>query len=185
VSGTTASELPQLFEEVFALRDRPRLVDLAPADHTVGVDDEGRALVEAALFVEDAESLADLTVGPVVGKEGEGNAAELLGPGFETGNRIGADLQNLDVQLSEFFVVRTEPADLILSSPGEGHRQEADDGGPPAEGPERDFLVVVVCGEREIGRRAAGLQGHLISPGSDGYAVDFRIPAATALLNLC
>jgi molybdate transport system substrate-binding protein len=36
-------------------------------------------------------------------------------------------LQNLDVQLLEFFVVRTEPADLVLSPAGECERQKCDD----------------------------------------------------------
>jgi hypothetical protein len=69
---------------------------------------------------------------PVVGKQGKGHAAELLGPYFEAGNGICADLQDLDVQLLEFFVVRTEPVDLILSPAGEGKGQKRDDGAPAA-----------------------------------------------------
>jgi hypothetical protein len=70
---------------------------------------------------------------------------------------IGADLQDLDVQLLEFFVVRTEPGDLILSPTGESHGQKADNGRTPAETRERDLLVGVVRGEREVRRRGACL----------------------------
>jgi hypothetical protein len=70
---------------------------------------------------------------PVIGQQREGYAAELLRPDLQARDRVSTDLQNLDVQLLEFFVVRTEPGDLILSSTGESEGQEADDDGPPLE----------------------------------------------------
>src|SRR5690606_20342107 len=82
-----------------------------------------------------------------------------FGPAFETRHRIGADLQDLDVQLLEFFEVRTEPDDLILSPTGECEREERDDRRAAAIVRERDFLIVVRR-EREIGRRGACLQAH-------------------------
>jgi hypothetical protein len=84
----------------------------------------------------------------------------LLGPYFQAGNGVGADLKDLDVQLLECFEVRTEPLDLILSAAGESERQKRDDGGPSAEAGERDFLAIV-RGEREVGRRGAGLKCHV------------------------
>ena len=72
-------------------------------------------------------------MGPVVGQQREGDAAELFRPGFQARNRIGADLEDFDVLLLEFFVVRTEPGDLILSSTGEGEGEEADYDGPATE----------------------------------------------------
>ena len=149
-----------MLEEVFAFGDGARLVDLGPADDPLGIDEERRTLVQPAFFVEHAVGLPDITMGPIVGQQGEGYAAELLSPGFEAGDRIGAELQNFDVQLLEFFVVRTEPADLILSPTGESHRQEAHDRRSSTESRERDLLVGVVGGETEVGRRTACLQCH-------------------------
>ena len=122
-----------MLEQLFAFRNRPRLVDLrVPAD-TLGIDHERRALVHAALIVEDVVGFADRAVGPVVGKQWERNPAELLSPRFQAGNGVGADLEDLDVLLLEFFEVRTEPADLILSSAGEGEWQKCHDGRFAAE----------------------------------------------------
>jgi hypothetical protein len=101
---------------------------------------------------------------PVIGQQWEWDAAKLLSPRFQAGNRVGADLQNFDVQLLEFFVVRTEPADLVLSPAGESHGQKADDHRAAAKAGERDLLVGVVRGEREIRRRSACLQCHFVSP---------------------
>ena len=117
-------ELAEFGEEVLALGDGARLVHLRPADLPLGIDEERRALVHAALFVEHAVGFADRAVRPVVRQQGKGNAAEVLGPGLEARDGICADLQDLDVQLLEFFEVRTEPADLILSAAGECEGQE-------------------------------------------------------------
>jgi hypothetical protein len=116
---------------------------------------------------------------PVVGEEREGNAAQLIGPRLQARDRIGADLQNLDVQLLEFLVVRTEPTDLVLSPAGEGERQKRNDGGTPAKALKRDFLVGVVRGEREIRRRRTCLQCHRFL--LVGYNEEYR--AGGPLLN--
>jgi hypothetical protein len=63
-------------------------------------------------------------VRPVIGEEGKRNAAQLLRPGLEARNGIGADLEDLDVQLLEFFEVRTEPGDLVLSPARECEGEE-------------------------------------------------------------
>ena len=91
-------------------------------------------------------------MGPVIGQQREGDAAQLLRPCFQAWNRIGADLQDFDVLLLEFFEVRTEPGDLILSSTGEGEGQEADYDGAATETGQGYFLIVVVRGQTEIGR---------------------------------
>ena len=70
---------------------------------------------------------------PVIGKQREGYAAELFRPDLQARDRVSTDLQNLDVQLLEFFVVRTEPGDLVLSSAGKGKRQESDHRAAAAE----------------------------------------------------
>jgi hypothetical protein len=95
-------------------------------------------------------------VRPVVGKQGERNAAELLGPDLQAGNGVGADLEDLDIQLLEFFEVRTEPLDLILSATGESERKKRDDRGTTAEAGKRDLLAVVRR-EREVRRCGAWL----------------------------
>jgi hypothetical protein len=95
-------------------------------------------------------------VRPVVGEQREGDAAELLGPYFQARNGVCADLEDLDVQLLEFFEVRTEPLDLILSAAGESERKKRDDRGTAAEAGKRDFLAVVRR-EREVRRCGAWL----------------------------
>jgi hypothetical protein len=72
-------------------------------------------------------------------------------------------LQNFDVQLLEFFVVRTEPGDLIFSPTGECKRKKGNDGAPAAKTRERELLIGV-RGEREVGRCAAGLKFHGHAP---------------------
>lgn len=94
-------------------------------DDALRVHEEGRAGVDAALVAEDAVGLADGPMRPVVGEQGKRQVAELLCPDLETRNGIGADLEDLDAQCLELVVVLTEPEDLVLSTPGEGERQEA------------------------------------------------------------
>ena len=115
-------------------------------------------------FAEDAVGLTHRAMRPIVGKQWKWNTAELFGPGLEARNRVGTDLENLDVQLLEFFVVRTEPTDLVLSPAGESHRQKADDRRPAAVSSEGNLLICVVRPEREIRRRGAYLQCHASSP---------------------
>jgi hypothetical protein len=61
---------------------------------------------------------------PIIGQQGEGYAAQLFSPDLQAWNRVSTDLQNLDVRFLEFFVVRTEPGDLILSPAGKRERKE-------------------------------------------------------------
>lgn len=130
-------------EQLGALGYGAGLVNLGPADLPFAVDDERGALVHPALVVEDAVGFTDCAVRPVVRQQGKGNAAELVGPGLEARNRIGADLEYFDVQLLEFFEVRTEPADLILSSTREREGQERNDRGTATETRERDCFAAV------------------------------------------
>jgi hypothetical protein len=103
-------------------------------------------------------------MGPEVGQQREGQAAELLGPGFERRNRIGAQLEDFDVLLLELIVVRTEPEDLVLSPAGEGERHEGDDGLAALEGVQGKWLVQV-RGKRKVGRLCPRLQRwHAQSP---------------------
>ena len=77
-------------------------------------------------------------------------AAQLLGPGLEGRNRVGAQLQNFDVELLELIVVRTEPEDLVLSPTRESERHECNDRLASLEGIQCERLVHV-RGKREVG----------------------------------
>lgn len=121
-------------------------------DDALGVQEKHRTRVYAALAVEHAVGRTDAAVGPVVRQQGEGNAAEGFRPGLQAGNGIGADLEDFDVELLEFFVVRTEPADLVLSTAGEGQGQEGYDGASTFEGGQREAVAQVRC-QRKIRRR--------------------------------
>lgn len=117
---------------------------------------------------------------PVIGKQGKGNAAQLIGPGLQARYGVGADLQNFDAQLLELFEVRTEPGDLVLSPAGEGHRQERHDGRPAAITGERNFLIGVVCGEREVRRCATWFEFHAGFPlVCNGKAASEEYPRAS------
>ena len=146
-----SSDFAQLLQQLLAFGYRARRVDLRIPDDSPGVEHEGRAAVHAALLVEDAVGLADRPMRPVIRKQGERNATQLFGPGFEAGSGVGADIQDLDVQLLEFFVVRTEPVDLVRSAAGEGKRHERHHDWPALETGERDLLIVVRS-KREIRR---------------------------------
>jgi hypothetical protein len=93
---------------------------------------------------------------PVVRKQRKWQAAQLINPSLEAGNGVGADLQNLDILLLEFFVVRTEPGYLILSPASECERKKRHYSLATFETRER-HLVAGVCIECEIGRRSAYL----------------------------
>lgn len=115
------------------------------------VQHERGALVHAPFFVEHAVGFAGRAVGPIVREQRKGNAAQFLGPPLEAGRGVGADIQDLAVQLLEFFVVRTEPVDLVRSPAGKGERHERDHDWPALEACKR-YLLVGVRGKREIGR---------------------------------
>lgn len=91
-------------------------------DDALRVHEEHRTRIDAALFIEDAVGLSDRAMRPVVREQGERNAAQLLGPGFQARKGVGADLQDLRIEDPEFAVVLTEPGDLVLSPAGECKR---------------------------------------------------------------
>jgi hypothetical protein len=107
----------------------------------------------------------------------------LLDPSLEAGNGVGADLQNLDILLLEFFVVRTEPGYLILSPAGECERQKRHYGLATLETRERHFAASVRI-EREIRRRGARLNRHAISPWLNDVGMS-RLLAGGAAGNTC
>ena len=134
-------ELLEHLEQILAFRDRAGRISLRKPDHAFLVDDEGRARVHAALFIENAVRLADRAVRPVIRHQWKWNAAQALSPRFQAGQRIGADLQDFNIELLEFVVVRTEPGDLILSPTGERERQKRDHRLLAAEAAEAERLV--------------------------------------------
>ena len=93
-------------------------------DDALRIDEEHRARVHAAFFVEDAVGFAGRAVRPVVREQRERHAAQLLHPHLQTVHGVGADLQDFHVERFELCVVLTEPADLILSPAGKRERQE-------------------------------------------------------------
>jgi hypothetical protein len=137
------SEFPQLFQQLVAFRDRTLRIHFRVTDYSLGVQHVGGALVHAALVVENAVSLADRTVWPEIRQQGERNAAQFFGPPLEAGRGVGTELQNFAVQLLEFFVVRTEPVDLVRSAAGKRERHKRDHDRPAAEARERDLLIGV------------------------------------------
>lgn len=101
---------------------------------------------------------------PEIRQQGERNAAQFFGPSLEAGRGVGTELQNFAVQLLEFFVVRTEPVDLVRSAAGKCERHERDHDRPAAEARERDLLIGV-RGQCEIGCCGSSLNFHAGSPG--------------------
>lgn len=133
-----------MLQQLGALGYLSRLVDLRVAHDPFGIEHVRGALVAAALLVEDAVGLADRAVGPVIRQQWKWNAAQLFGPALQARDRIGTDLEDFAVELLEFFVVRTEPVDLIRSPRGKGKRHERNHGRPTLEARERDLLIGVV-----------------------------------------
>jgi hypothetical protein len=154
---TNRLQLLQRLQQVLAFGDRPLRAHLRVADDALPIDDERRTRVHPTLIIEDAVRLAHCAVRPEVGQQRERQAAELLGPGLQRRNRIGAQLQDLYVLLLELVVVRTEPEDLILSPAGEGERHESDDRLAALE-PVQGERLVQVRGKREIGCLRSWLQ---------------------------
>ena len=118
------SDFGELFEQFLAFRDGARIVHFRVAHDALRIEYECRTFVHAALVVKDAVGLAYRAMRPVIRQQRERQSTQLLDPRLETGDGICADLQDLDIQLLEFFVVRTEPGYLILSAAGKGKRQE-------------------------------------------------------------
>jgi len=97
---------------------------------------------------------------PVVRQKWKRYAAQMIRPGLEGRQRISTELQDFAVQLLEFFVVRTEPVDLVRSSPGECKGHERDHDGPPLETGQRDLLFGIMRGQCKVRRGAACLDFH-------------------------
>lgn len=120
-------------------------------DDAVLVHEEDRPSAHAAFIVEDAVGLADGAVRPVIGQQWKRQAAEVFRPGLQAGDGVGTELEDFDVELLEFFVVLTEPEDLVPSPAGEREGQEGHDGLAALEAAQRE-LAVHVGRSREIGR---------------------------------
>lgn len=155
----------QHFQQFRTLRDGSRGVSLRVSDDAVPIQDEGGSSVDAAFFVEYPVGLADRAMRPVVGQKREGQIAQLLVPDFQTGQRVGADLQDFNIQLLERFVVRTEPGYLVLSSTRERKGQERYDRGTATEIGQREFLVgmTVQAEIRSLGTRLQNAHGDLLA----------------------
>ena len=91
-------------------------------DHAVLIDDECRAPVHAAFFVEYSIGFADRAVRPVVREQRKRQTTQLFRPSFQAGNGVCAELQDFCIKCFELIVVRTEPGDLILSAAGKRER---------------------------------------------------------------
>ena len=94
------------------------------ADYAGRIKQEHRACIDTHIIVENAVGLTHGAVRPVIGQQRKRQTAQLLCPGLQTGNSVGADLQNFDIERLEVRVVLTEPQDLILSAAGKRERQK-------------------------------------------------------------
>lgn len=108
-------------------------IDMRMADYALRIDKKYRARVDAAFLVKYSIRLANRAMGPVIGKQRKWKAAQLFRPHLQAWNGVGADLQNLDIERLELFVVLTEPGDLILSTTGECKWQISHNGAPAAK----------------------------------------------------
>jgi len=113
------------------------------ANDTLRVDEKCRARVHAAFVIEDAVRFADRAMWPVIGEQRKRNAAELLSPRFQAGYSVCADLQDFHIEIFELFEVRTEPADLVLSSAGKCERQKGHHGATPAKAAQSERFTVM------------------------------------------
>lgn len=114
----------QPLQQIRALGDGTGSIGLGVPDDALRVDQKRRAHVQATLIIENAVGLANLAMRPVVGQQRKRHATEFLAPLLETGNGVGAQLQDFNIELLELIVVRTEPTDLIGSSAGECQRKK-------------------------------------------------------------
>ena len=114
----------QPLQQIRALGNRSGSIGLGVPDDALRIDQKRRAHVQAALVIEYAVGLANLAMRPVVRQKRKRNATEFLAPFLETGNGVGAQLQDFDIELLELIVVRTEPTDLIGSSARKSQRKK-------------------------------------------------------------
>ena len=125
----------QLFDfvEQFA-RCRERVgIDVRPADHTFGVDNEDRPPGVAAFFVEHVVGLRHLAVRPEVARHRELNSIALIVlvgharcPGPLDSHGIATDLDDFGVDGLESLIICAEPAHLVRSPACEAGRVEPD-----------------------------------------------------------
>ena len=123
VPGCLLNSLEAL-QQILALGDGARRIHLRIPDDALRIDEERRARIHAAFFIEDTVGFADRAVRPVVGEQRERQAAQLFDPDLQARYGVGADLQDFNVERLELCVVLTEPADLILSPAGKCERQK-------------------------------------------------------------
>ncbi len=121
------------------------------ADDSLRIDEKNRARVDTAFFIEYAVSLADRAVRPVIGEQRKRHAAELFRPRLQAGNSVRAELQDFNTELLEFFVVLTEPFDLVRSPACKCEWHERHHRALAAETAQRNGLAVMRC-HRKIRR---------------------------------
>ena len=138
---TTRSNRLEALQQVCAFGNRARCVDMRMADDALGVHQEHRSRIHAALLVEHPVGPAHRAMRPVIRQQREGNAPQLLRPGFEARNGIRADLKNFNIQFLELLEVLTEPLDLVLSTAGEGEGQEGHHGSLSLECGKREWIA--------------------------------------------
>ena len=155
---------PQLLQQFLAFRYGARRAHYSVPYDAVLIDDECRAPVHAAFFVEDAVSLADRSMGPVIREQRKRHAAKLFRPRFQARDGVRAELQDLDVECFELIVVLTEPFDLIRSSAGKGKRHECHHHPAAPKAAQRERLSRMGC-QRKFRRLSACLKCcHVSSP---------------------
>ena len=93
-------------------------VQLAPADDAVPVDEKHRALAHAAVLAPHTELPRHRAFRMEIGKQGKGEAAELLGPSPMRIHTVHTDAQYLSVRRLEARMVALEGVDLRLSAAG-------------------------------------------------------------------
>src|SRR5450432_1381103 len=123
-----------------------------PADHVLGIDDEGRAQGHAVLLVEDAQLRGQLALG--VGQHGKGQALQVgmvLAPGQVDEVGVRARSQNLGVAVREVLLALAELRDLGGADEREVHGPVEDH--PPLAGmallgDDLELLALVEAGHR-------------------------------------
>ena len=93
-------------------------VQLAPADDAVPVDEKHRALAHAAVLAPHTELPRHRAFRMEIGKQGKGEAAELLGPSPMRIHTVHSEARELIDRRVEPRMVGREGLDLRLSAAG-------------------------------------------------------------------
>ena len=147
----------QPLQQIRALGNGAGRIGLGVPDDALRIDEKRRAHVQAALIIEDAVRLANLAMRPVVRQQRKRDATEFFSPLLETGNGVGAQLQDFNIELLELIVVRTEPTDLIGSSAGECQGKKGHHDAAAAITTERHGLAGMRC-QRKVRCRSSCLK---------------------------